>query len=66
MVSDEQLDEWRLASLKVRVTRDDIKENDIRGIVVAWDPETVIIRKPNRKVVKLSRHYRYQPSDAPR
>ncbi|MNR65334.1 hypothetical protein D3C85_1883320 [compost metagenome] len=35
--------------------------NDVRGIVVAWNDEQVIIRKQNRKVVELDRNYVYQP-----
>ncbi|MFD1888548.1 hypothetical protein [Paenibacillus wenxiniae] len=62
MISEEQLDAYRLSGEKVRVVRDDIRDNDIRGIVIAWDDEHVLIRRPNRNVVKLSRHYLIQPS----
>ncbi len=62
MISEEQLDAYRLSGEKVRVVRDDIRENDIRGIVIAWDDEHVLIRRPNRNVVKLSRNYIIQPS----
>jgi hypothetical protein len=33
--------------------------NDIIGIVVAWDDTTAVIRKFNRRVVKVSRNYLY-------
>lgn len=62
MITDDELDAYRVSGEKVRVVRDDIRENDIRGIVVAWDDEQVLIRRPNRNVVKLSRSYIYQPS----
>ncbi|RCX21687.1 hypothetical protein DFP94_102443 [Fontibacillus phaseoli] len=66
MISDEQLNEFRLSGEKVRVVRDSIPENDVRGIVVAWDDTHVLIRKPNRNVVKLDRSYSYSPSREPR
>lgn len=66
MISDEQLDQYRLSGEKVRVVRDGIESNDVRGVVVAWDDTHVLIRKPNRNVVKLDRHYIYQPSREPR
>jgi len=59
MVSEEQLDRFRLSGETVRVVRDEIESNDVLGIVVAWDEETVVIRKASRRVVKLSRAYRY-------
>lgn len=62
MLSDEQLNAYRLSGEKVRVVRDGLKENDIRGIVVAWDDTQVLIRRPNRNVVKLDRNYVIQPS----
>jgi hypothetical protein len=62
MISEEQLDAYRLSGEKVRVVRDDIRDNDVRGIVIAWDDEHVLIRRPNRNVVKLSRNYLIQPS----
>lgn len=61
MITEEELDKWRMEGTKVRVVRDDDPRNDIRGIVLAWDDDVVLIRKPNRKVVKLDRHYRYEP-----
>ncbi|AZK49133.1 hypothetical protein [Paenibacillus lentus] len=66
MISDEQLNEYRLSGKKVRVVRDAIPENDIRGIVVAWDDTHVLIRRPNRNVVKLDRNYIIQPTSEPR
>ncbi|MGG6311450.1 hypothetical protein [Paenibacillus macerans] len=66
MISDEELNEFRLTGEKVRVVRDGIEANDVRGIVVAWDDTHVLIRKPSRNVVKLNRNYIYQPSREPR
>ncbi|MEJ8302345.1 hypothetical protein [Saccharibacillus sacchari] len=62
MIDDEQLNAYRVSGEKVRVVRDGLKENDIRGIVVAWDDTHVLIRRPNRNVVKLDRNYIIQPS----
>ncbi|MBP2001258.1 hypothetical protein J2Z69_002301 [Paenibacillus shirakamiensis] len=62
MISDEQLDAYRLSGEKVRVVRDGLDTNDIRGIVVAWNDTQVMIRRPNRNVVKLDRNYIIQPS----
>ncbi|GIQ63485.1 hypothetical protein PACILC2_20530 [Paenibacillus cisolokensis] len=62
MVSEEQLDRFRQSGETVRVVRDGIESNDVLGIVVAWDDESVVIRKPNRRVVKVSRRYIYQPA----
>lgn len=62
MITDEQLDAFRVEGMKVRVVRDASPENDVRGIVVAWDDESVLIRRPNRRVVKLSREYFIQPA----
>lgn len=66
MISDELLDQYRLSGEKIRVVRDGLPENDVRGIVVAWDDTHVLIRKPNRNVVKLDRSYIYQPAKEPR
>lgn len=60
-VSEEQLDKYRLAGTKVRVVRDALELNDVIGIVVAWDAEHVMIRRQNRRIVKLSREYAMQP-----
>lgn len=61
MVSEEQLDEYRQSGETVRVIRDELEMNDVLGIVVAWDDESVLVRKRSRRVVKLSRSYRYIP-----
>lgn len=66
MISDQKLDAYRKSGAMVRVIRDANKENDIIGIVVAWNAETVMIRKRNRKIVKLSRSYTYQPREEER
>lgn len=66
MISDERLNELRVSGDRVRVVRDDLESNDVIGIVVAWDPEHVIIRRRNRRVVKLDRRYSYQLYDEPR
>ncbi|HEY0827860.1 MAG TPA: hypothetical protein VGE40_07185 [Bacilli bacterium] len=63
MITDEMLDEYRLKGTKVRVIRDINETNDVLGIVLAWDEETVLIRKQNRKVLKLNRKYMYQAAD---
>ncbi|NIK75278.1 hypothetical protein FHS15_000376 [Paenibacillus castaneae] len=59
MVSEEQLDQFRIKGEAVRVVRDEMEQNDVVGIVVAWDESSVVIRRPNRRVVKLSRIYTY-------
>ncbi|MFD2613209.1 hypothetical protein [Paenibacillus gansuensis] len=66
MITDEQLDEYRINSTKLRVVRDALETNDVKGIVVAWDEESVMIRKQNRRIVKLDRSYIYQPADEER
>ncbi|MFC5650433.1 hypothetical protein ACFPYJ_15145 [Paenibacillus solisilvae] len=66
MVSEEQLDSYRVEGTKIRVVRDGIETNDVIGIVVAWDEESVVVRKVSRKVVKLSRSYHYEPASVPR
>lgn len=66
MVSEEQLDAFRVSGETVRVVRDEIEANDVLGIVVAWDESSVVIRKPSRRVVKLSRSYRYIPASEDR
>ncbi|MDR0266759.1 hypothetical protein [Paenibacillus sp.] len=66
MITDEQLNSYRLSGGMVRVVRDGIEDNDVKGIVVAWDDEHVLIRRRNRKVVKLDRKYIYQSVDEPR
>ncbi|MBR2563971.1 MAG: hypothetical protein IKE29_05045 [Paenibacillus sp.] len=66
MISDTELDALRLSGEKVRVVRDELEANDVTGIVVAWDDEQVLIRRQNRRVVKLDRRYRYQLFSEPR
>lgn len=66
MISDEQLDTYRLENTLLRVVRDADSANDVKGIVVAWDDKTVMIRKPNRRLVKLDRRYHFQPFSEPR
>lgn len=66
MITDEQLNEYRLSGEKVRVIRDALPSNDVRGIVVAWNEEEVVIRRPNRNVIKLDRNYIIQPAKMPR
>ena len=61
MLTDEQLNEYRIEGTKVRIVRDNIEANDVKGIVVAWNEQSVIIRKQNRKVVEVSREYLLQP-----
>ncbi|MBB3110019.1 hypothetical protein FHS18_002082 [Paenibacillus phyllosphaerae] len=66
MINDEQLNAYRQDGTKIRVVRDGLEMNDVIGIVVAWDESTVLIRRHNRRVVKLSRTYLYEPFSAPR
>ncbi|MGZ9582915.1 hypothetical protein [Paenibacillus marinisediminis] len=66
MISDELLDRYRQEDTEVRVVRDILESNDVYGIVVAWDEQTVMIRKKSRRIVKLKRQYGYQPADEPR
>jgi len=66
MISDEQLDRYRIEGTQLRVVRDAIEANDVIGIVVAWDDEQVMIRKRSRRIVRLSRSYRYEPASEPR
>ncbi len=66
MIDDQTLNEYRQAGIKVRVVRDILEMNDVKGIVVAWDEENVMIRKQNRRIVKVKRSYLFQPFDEPR
>ncbi|WP_025692156.1 hypothetical protein [Paenibacillus zanthoxyli] len=66
MISDEQLNEYRLSGEKIRVIRDALESNDVIGIVIAWDDSHIMIRRPNRRVVKLDRGYMLQPNTEPR
>jgi RNase P/RNase MRP subunit p29 len=61
MITEEQLDHYRVEGTLMRVVRDADPKNDVKGIVVAWDDETVMIRKQNRHIVKLDRKHQYQP-----
>jgi hypothetical protein len=61
MITDDQLNEFREIGTKLRVIRDIDPINDVKGIVVAWDEHSVLIRKQNRKVIKLVRSYTFQP-----
>lgn len=60
MVTADMLQQLRLSGARVRVCRDADPANDVLGIVVAWDEEAVLLRKANRKLVKLSREYRFE------
>lgn len=66
MITDDQLNEYRVSGEPVRVVRDDLESNDVMGIVVAWDNEKVMIRKKSRRVVQLSRSYLYVPQSMER
>jgi RNase P/RNase MRP subunit p29 len=66
MITDEQLDRYRVEGTKLRVIRDADPANDVKGIVLAWDANTVLIRKQNRKVLQLDRGYTYQPFEQER
>jgi len=66
MISEEQLDQYRVSGETIRVVRDAIEANDVKGIVVAWDDTSVVVRRPNRRVVKLSRAYSYTPASEER
>jgi hypothetical protein len=65
-MTEEQLDKFRVEGTKVRVIRDALEINDVVGFVVAWDDEYVLIRRPNRRVVKLKREYRIAEASEPR
>ncbi|CAM4344228.1 MULTISPECIES: hypothetical protein [Paenibacillus] len=66
MISDEELDAYRLSGEKVRVIRDALQSNDVRGIILAWNETQVMVRRPNKHVVKLDRNYIFQPYSEPR
>lgn len=66
LISEDELDRYRIEGIKVRVIRDADPVNDVKGIVLAWNDEQVMIRKQNRKIVKLDRNYRIQPWDMER
>ncbi|MFC5529186.1 hypothetical protein [Cohnella yongneupensis] len=65
-MNDDQLDQLRVDSTKVRIVRDALEQNDVVGIVVAWDDEYVLMRRPNRKVIKVKRGYPMQLASEPR
>lgn len=66
MIAEEELDRYRVEGTRVRVVRDAMEMNDVIGIVVAWDDETMMIRRPNRRIVKVSRAYRIGRAEVPR
>ncbi|MBD3918553.1 hypothetical protein H8B09_07300 [Paenibacillus sp. PR3] len=57
MITEEQLDAFRQSGEPVRVVRDGLAANDVYGIIVAWDDSSLVLRKVNKRVVKLSREY---------
>ncbi|WP_127534073.1 hypothetical protein [Paenibacillus kobensis] len=57
MITEEQLDAFRQSGEPVRIVRDAMPANDVYGIIVAWDDESLVLRKVNKRVVKLSRSY---------
>ncbi|OPA81165.1 hypothetical protein BVG16_02185 [Paenibacillus selenitireducens] len=61
VLTEEQLNQYRIDGTKVRVVRDALEINDVIGIVVAWDVSHVMIRRPNKRIVKLSREYSIRP-----
>jgi hypothetical protein len=65
-MDDDQLDHYRIEGTKVRVVRDYLEQNDVVGIVLAWDDEHLLIRRPNRRVVKVKRGYELQLASEPR
>ncbi|ULO05677.1 hypothetical protein H1230_21760 [Paenibacillus sp. 19GGS1-52] len=66
MISDEQLDAYRISGERIRVVRDGLESNDVKGIVLAWDETQVMVRRPNKRIVKLDRNYLFQPFTEPR
>lgn len=65
-MNDEQLNQYREEGTRIRIVRDALEQNDVVGIVVAWDDEYVLIRRPNRRVIKVKRGYLVQPASEPR
>lgn len=57
MITEEQLDAFRQSGEAVRIVRDGLAANDVYGIIVAWDDSSLVLRKVNKRVVKLSRDY---------
>lgn len=66
MIDEQLLDKYRIEGTLVRVIRDANEENDVIGQVVAWSDTELLLRKANRRVVKLSRNYTVIPADAER
>jgi len=60
LLNDEQLDKLRQDGTKIRIVRDALEQNDVVGIVVAWDDEYVLVRRQNRRVIKIKRSYPVQ------
>lgn len=60
---DDRLNELRLSGKLVRIVRDAVPENDVIGYVVAWDETDVLIRKRNRKVIKVAKTYEFNYKD---
>lgn len=66
MITDERLNELRESGERVRVVRDNLEVNDVKGIIVAWSDEQIMVRKRNRRIVKLDRNYLIQLESEPR
>ncbi|WIV20673.1 MULTISPECIES: hypothetical protein [Paenibacillus] len=66
MITDERLNELRESGERVRVVRDNLEVNDVVGIIVAWSDEQIMVRKRNRRIVKLDRNYLIQLESEPR
>jgi len=66
LISEEQLDLFRQNGNSVRAIRDEMEVNDVIGIVVAWDDTHVVLRRPNRRVIKLSRSYTFEDTSQDR
>ncbi len=66
VITDEQLNELRESGERVRIVRDDLEVNDVIGIIVAWSDEQIMVRRRNRRIVKLDRNYLIQLHSEPR
>ncbi len=66
LITDDLLENWRLKGELVRVIRDVNIENDVIGLVAAWNDQQLLIRKRNKKVVELARSYYIQSASAER
>lgn len=60
MITEQQLDDYRQSGEPVRIVRDGMPANDVYGIIVAWDETNLVLRKINKRVVKLSRTYKLE------